>query len=121
PAALLLGGIILYPLVQAVSLAFQHYVLTDLASARFVGLGNFRRAFQDEFFWGSLGRSGYWVAVNLLLQMLLGVIFALVLNANFPLRGLVRGIMLIPWVTPSAVTAMMWVFMLDGQTGVIND
>jgi multiple sugar transport system permease protein len=121
PAGLLLGAIILVPLSRAVGLAFQDFVLTRMHQARFVGLDNFRRAFADQAFWMSLARSAYWVAGNLALQFALGLAFALVLNARFPLRGLVRGLILISWVTPSAVTAMMWIFMLDGQSGIVND
>ncbi len=121
PAGLLLGAIILVPLSRAVGLAFQDFVLTRMHEARFIGLDNFRRAFADQTFWMSLGRSAYWVAGNLVFQLALGLAFALVLNARFPLRGLVRGLILIPWVTPSAATAMMWIFMLDGQAGIVND
>ncbi len=121
PVFILLGIIAFYPLARAVAMAFQYYVLTDLANAHFIGLGNFAKALSDKLFWDSLSRSIYWVAGNIVVQLVLGLGFAIVLNQNFPLRGLVRGIILIPWVTPSVVAAMMWRFMLDGQTGVIND
>lgn len=121
PLFILLGAIVLYPLARAVSMAFQYYVLTDLPSAQYIGLGNFQKALQDKMFFDSLRRSLTWVAGNILLQLGLGLAFALILNREFPFRGIVRGILLIPWVTPSAVNAMMWKFMLDGQRGILNE
>lgn len=121
PVVILLGAIIFYPLTRAIGMAFQYYVLTDLPNAKFIGLGNFERAFSDKLFLDALGRSVYWVAGNIVLQLGLGLTFASILNQEFPLRGVIRSIILIPWVTPSAVTAIMWRFMLDGQSGLIND
>ena len=121
PAVILLGTIVLFPLLRAVSLAFQYYVLTDLPSSRFIGLGNFVKLFQDKLFLNAMWRSVYWVTGNIILQLGLGLTFALILNRDFPLRSVVRDIMLIPWVTPGAVNAMMWRFMLDGQKGIINE
>jgi len=55
------------------------------------------------------------------LQLLLGFATALLLNREFKWRGLARSLILIPWVTPSVITALMWRWMYDGNNGVIND
>lgn len=53
------------------------------------------------------------------MEMLFGLLIALLINRSFRGRGLVRAAVLIPWATPTAISAMMWQFLYDGQNGVI--
>ena len=55
------------------------------------------------------------------LETVLGIVVALVLNARFPGRGLVRAAVLVPWAIPTVVSAKMWSWMLHDQFGVMND
>lgn len=121
PALLLLLVVVLYPATTAIRLSFEHYVLTEAGDRRFVGLANYIRALSDPYFALALKNSILWVGSNLILQLVLGLGVALVLNADFPLRGLVRGVILVPWVTPSVVAALMWRFLLDPSRGIVND
>ncbi len=59
--------------------------------------------------------------VSVTLETLLGLAVALVLNANFKGRGIVRAAILIPWAIPTVVSAKMWGWMLNDQLGIIND
>jgi trehalose/maltose transport system permease protein len=55
------------------------------------------------------------------LELVLGMIIALVINANFKGRGLMRAIILIPWAIPTAVSSQMWAYMLESnRTGFFN-
>ena len=59
------------------------------------------------------------VAVSL--ELVLGIIVALIINANFKGQGLMRAIILIPWAIPTAVSSMIWAFMLQpNRTGFFN-
>ena len=121
PAVLLLGLIVLYPVIRAVGLSFYYYKLADINNREFIGLGNYIELFtNDNLFWTASGRSITWVVANVVFQLALGMAFALVLNEDFRGRGLMRGLLLLPWVMPSTVAGLMWVFMWDSQFGIIS-
>ena len=54
-------------------------------------------------------------------QFLLGFGLALVLNARFRFRGIVRAAAMVPWVTPGVLIGLIWRWLYDGDYGVIND
>ncbi|MCP4341985.1 MAG: sugar ABC transporter permease, partial [Desulfobulbaceae bacterium] len=54
------------------------------------------------------------------LQIVLGMIVALLLNMSFRGRSFVRGVIIIPWATPTFVAAFAWIWLLDAQYGIIN-
>ena len=59
--------------------------------------------------------------ISVTCETVLGMIVALVLNAEFRGRGFVRAAILIPWAIPTIVSAKMWAWMLNDQFGIIND
>jgi trehalose/maltose transport system permease protein len=63
----------------------------------------------------------WFTLVSVSIETVLGIIVALILNAAFPGRGLMRAVILIPWAIPTVVSARMWNWMLHDQFGVIND
>lgn len=120
PALLLVVGVIIYPICHAISLSFQYYKLTDFANRRFVGLQNYVAIWQNEAFIASLGNTVKWVVITVSFQLLLGLGLAMLLNTPFHGRGIVRSITLIPWVTPGVVIALMWVWIYNGNFGILN-
>ena len=121
PAFVVLFGVIGYPLIRAFIMSLHKIILTDPAAGQpFVGLSNYVTSISNPLFAGAVWRSAVWTGVNLVVQMLLGLIVALVLNEPFPWRSLARGITLIPWVTPSVVAVLTWRWMYDAEFGVIN-
>lgn len=121
PMLFLLGAIVVYPLVRSIYLSFFNYVLWRPFDVPFVGLGNYAKVLQDEVFWVSLRHTLVWVFFGVSFQFLLGFALALLLHQRFRGRGLVRSVILIPWVTPGVLIALMWSWMYDGNYGVIND
>src|SRR6185369_13206750 len=59
--------------------------------------------------------------ISVAIETALGLVVALVLNAEFRGRGLVRAAILIPWAIPTIVSAKMWAWMLNDQFGILND
>lgn len=86
----------------------------------FVGLENYVKVLNDPGFWGTFGRTLFWTAVSVGFQILIGLVFALLLNLRFPGRGALRGLFLLPWLTPVVVVALIWKWMLNDLYGVIN-
>jgi multiple sugar transport system permease protein len=87
---------------------------------RFVGFANYERAFADPLYWGSVGRSGYFVAAFVVETTLVGLAMALVLHERFPGRALMRSLLLIPWSLSRVVVGLLWIGILDFEFGALN-
>lgn len=121
PMLILLGAIVVYPILRSVYLSFFNYILWRPFNVPFIGLGNYLKVLQDEVFWVSLRHTLAWVFFGVSFQFIFGFALALLLHQRFRGRGLVRSVILIPWVTPGVLIALMWSWMYDGNYGVIND
>lgn len=123
-----LAVVAVWPLVRTILYAFTDASLSAPGQAQFIGVENF--AVEDGGYWyGLLTDPLWWNAVkntlvfavgSVAIEVVLGVILALVMNASFPGRGLFRAAVLIPWAIPTVVSAKMWAWMLHDQFGVVN-
>jgi multiple sugar transport system permease protein len=110
-----------YPLLETVRLSVFDHRLTSPDPQTFVGADNYRQLFtEDRNFWSVVRNSFVWVLGSTSLQLVVGTTIALVLNRPLRLRGLWRGLMLIPWVMPVVVVAIIWRWIFDGQHGLAN-
>jgi len=121
PIALLLTAISFYPALDAVWLAMTDANLLRLARARFVGFDNFLRLIVDPIFLQGLWRTLRWDIAVVFIELAIALPIALFLNLKFRGRGIVRAAVVVPYIIPPAVTALMWVYMFDGNFGVAND
>lgn len=121
PALLVTLFIVFMPMLQAIYTSFFDLVLWKANASRFVGFGNYIKLFNDKVFWIALGHTAIWIGLTVPLQMGLGLVTALLLNREFPWRGLARALIIIPWALPSVVIALMWRWIYDPNTGVLND
>jgi multiple sugar transport system permease protein len=119
PALAAYGTLILYPFLNSVRLAL--YKSTLIApDPVFVGLANFARLAADEQFRAAWLRTCVFVVATTGLTVLLGLAWAIILNQRFRGARILRSVSLVPWVIPSAVTALLWAWMLNGPYGVLN-
>ena len=86
----------------------------------FVGIENYIEAFGDPRFWSALGHTAFFAVTSVGLELIIGLWLALALNRAFRGRGLVRAAVLVPWAIPTVVSALLWRFMFEGQTGIVN-
>ncbi len=121
PILILLAAVSFYPAAYAVWLALTDASLLKLAHANFVGLHNFARLLGDPIFLNGIWRTMRWDLAVVFGELAISVPMALFLNLNFRGRAFLRAAILIPYVIPPAVTALMWVYMFDGTFGVVND
>ena len=121
PALIATLLIIFIPIVYTFGLSFMNYVVWKPQEIGFAWFQNYRAAFGDEIFWISFRNTIVWIVGVIGLQLLLGFAAAIFLNRTFGWRGLARALILIPWVTPSVITALMWRWMYDGNSGILND
>ncbi|PMQ00865.1 MAG: sugar ABC transporter permease [Dictyoglomus sp. NZ13-RE01] len=121
PALILILGIVAYPVFRAIWLSFHSYNPLKPFIVEYVGFDNYVKIFRDQLFITALKNSLIWTIGVVFFQFLGGLFGALILKQNFKGRSIVRGLSLIPWVTPSILIAIMWIWMLDGNYGIIND
>ncbi|MEM8665503.1 MAG: sugar ABC transporter permease, partial [Pseudomonadota bacterium] len=121
PAVIVTVAIVFLPMMQTAWMSLHEYVLFRPNDINFIGLQNFAAALSDEVFWISLWHTALWIFITVPAQLLLGLATALLLNQQFPWRGLARALVIIPWALPSVVIALMWVWMYDSNYGIIND
>ncbi|MBA2452355.1 MAG: sugar ABC transporter permease [Chloroflexia bacterium] len=120
PTLALLGVVILYPLVNGTRISFMRMRLTSAAEPHYVGFDNYVQLFQDSEFWFTFRTTAIWTVSNVGAQMLLGFGLALLLNEQLKARGLFRSIALVPYIVPSVCAALIWRWMFDGSSGIIN-
>lgn len=121
PSVILLLGIFGYPVLKVFSLSLQNYNYADFANKGFIGLENFRKIFtEDTVITESLVFSLKWVVSEVGLQLVFGMILALILNAKFRGRGAVRALTLIPWAVSGVLTTMLWMLILNQSIGLVN-
>lgn len=121
PILFLLLAVTFYPAFYAVYLAMTDANMIRLARAQYIGLGNFIRLWNDPLFFDSLWRTLRWDVVVVGFELLIALPIALFLNLNFRGRGFVRAAVVVPYIIPPAVAALIWVYLFDGSFGVVND
>jgi len=121
PIGLLLLAISVYPALYAIWLAGTDASLLRLARAQFIGLGNFTRLLGDGVFLEGLWRTLRWDMAVVLTELAVALPIALLLNASFRGRGFLRAAMMVPYITPPAVVALVFCYMVDGNVGIFND
>jgi multiple sugar transport system permease protein len=121
PAVLLLLLVFAYPIGRALWLSLFTKNLGTQLQPIFSGLDNYGRMVGDGRFWQSFGTTTLFTSISVLLELLLGLGIALVLNQKFQGRGLVRTIAILPWALPTALIALAWAWIFNDQFGVAND
>ena len=121
PACLLMGLIMIYPLGKVFYLSFQHYNPTKPFTNGFAGLDNFITIFTKKEFYNALGVSAKFVACEVVLQLIFGMIVALILNQRFKGRGFFRALTFLPWALSGVLTAVLWSILFNQHVGVLND
>ena len=120
PAALVVFGVIVYPMVKAAVFSVSDVQSVMQSSGPFVGLRNFAKALSDNNFWAAMSRTLYFTIVSTSLELLIGLGIAGLLNANIKGRWLLRTIVVIPWAVPTVVSGALWKGIFNSQFGALN-
>lgn len=112
--ALMIG----FPLIDTLWLSAQHFNFGS--QPHFAGLGNYGKLLADPKFWEGLRVTLELYLLSLALQLVVGLYLALLLHRTRVLRGLLRTLLVSPFVMPPVVVGMMWLVILDPSLGVAN-
>jgi ABC-type sugar transport system permease subunit len=119
PAVGMIVLVVAYPTAFAVWMSFHRKLATRIAMP-YVGLENYIKVLGGDLFWRSAGRSIMFTVPAIVLKLVVGFATALVLNENFPGRGLARAIVLIPWALPPITGVLTWKFLFHDSTNVLG-
>ncbi|MFN8523894.1 MAG: sugar ABC transporter permease [Chloroflexota bacterium] len=109
----------LYPLLFNLWISFQERKISSL-EPRWIGLANYARIVADPEVWNAIRVSLIFTSCSVLFSFLIGFGLALLLNRQFPGRGAVRSIFIVPWAVPAFVAALVWSWMFNDQFGIIS-
>ncbi|PSB35395.1 carbohydrate ABC transporter permease [Chlorogloea sp. CCALA 695] len=121
PALLLLLLVFAYPIARAFWLSLFTQNLGTKLQAEFSGLDNYVRMAGDGRFWQSFLTTSIFTTTSVVLELLLGMGIAIVLNQRFLGRSLVRTSAILPWALPTALIGLAWAWIFNDQFGVAND
>jgi len=119
PAVLLICSLLVYPVFYGVwlSLFKKHSFFPE---QKFVGLANYIYLMKNSEFWMSVWYGAVYSVSTIVLQIVVGVVAALIVNEAFKGRNFVRGIILFPYVIPTVVAIILWKWLLNDQFGLVN-
>lgn len=111
-----------YPMINVFAYSFYRYNISKPYVNGYTGFDNFIEIFtKDKLFWGALGVSIKWVFWTVSVQLVVGLILALILNKEMKFRGLIRTILFSPWAVSGILTAMLWILIYNEHMGLINN
>jgi multiple sugar transport system permease protein len=118
PALVVLVLFIAYPFALGVWLSFTDKLVGKPAS--FVGFENFTLLLDSQIFRRTVANTFVYTAAATVLKLVLGVALALLLNKHFRFQRLVRAASLLPWIVPTVLSALAWLWMFDATFSVFN-
>jgi trehalose/maltose transport system permease protein len=134
PMLAVLAAVAGWPLLRTIYFGFTNTSLSDFENHQWIGFANYFSVLKlpsgkviydgllvDPVWWRAVWNTVRFTLISVFFETILGMMVALVLNAEFRGRGLVRAAILIPWAIPTIVSAKMWAWMLNDQFGIIND
>ncbi len=119
PMLAVVVGVVGAPFLQAILLSFTNAKLGS-ATGSWTGLDNYTRLIGNENFRAAIGRTLYFTATSVALEMVLGVLVALLLNERFYGRTALRALLVLPWALPTIVNAILWRLIYHPDFGSLN-
>ncbi len=119
-----IGVIVLVALAPMLWTAWESLHMHDLRmpwlGRPFVGVANYAEVFADARFRAAMAHTAFFTAASVSLELLLGLVLALAMSRAVRGRGAVRVLVLLSWSTPTVVAALLWRFMFESRTGIVN-
>jgi multiple sugar transport system permease protein len=118
PPLLFLAALVGYPFCYGILLSLQDRPVAHAGT--FVGLKNFATNLHDPLFWRVALNTFVYTLVATLLKMVGGLGLAVAMNQHFRMKNLVRALLLLPFIVPTVLSTVAWMWMLDPAFSVVN-
>jgi ABC-type sugar transport system permease subunit len=120
PSLLVIFGVTLWPVISTFVLSFFN-APTGINQVRtFIGLGNYTEMLKDQTFWETIGRTFYFTAVSVGLELVLGLGIAQLIHSRPWGWQFLRLSLIIPWAVPTIVNGAMWRWIYSADFGALN-
>ena len=118
PALFLMTVLLIYPFFLAVYISLTDSILG--MPGKFIGFANFIKLLHDPLFRQTALNSLIYTVSTVSLKLFLGLILAQLLNQEFRYRNVVRGLILLPWIVPTSLSVLTWLWMFDSLFSIVN-
>jgi len=108
----------LYPIASSLYYSFTDYNV--LQPPTWIGLTNYQQIAQDPVFWTALGNTIFMVVVGIPIYTVVDIAVAILLNAKVPGQPFFRAVVFLPTLIPVVVLSILWEWLLNPQTGLLN-
>jgi multiple sugar transport system permease protein len=120
PAVLFVALMMVFPIGYTLWLSFHEWSMSAVTSPSWVAFENYMALFQDEIFRESLWITFYFTAGSVVIQTVLGILLALLMNAKIVGKGLVKTLFLLPMIATPVAVGLVWVLIYEPNVGVAN-
>jgi ABC-type sugar transport system permease subunit len=120
PSLVIILGVTLQPILSTFFLSFFKTGLGLNDQRLFLGFGNYLNLLGDSTFWVTIGRTAYFTIVSVGIELLLGLVIALLLHSHPPGWRFLRATLIIPWAVPTIVNGTMWRWIYNADYGALN-
>ncbi|MBE0671764.1 MAG: sugar ABC transporter permease [Anaerolineales bacterium] len=120
PAVLILLLLIAYPFCVAIWLSMTDKIIARSDTGNFIWFANFTKLFKDSIFQRTTINTFNYALVSVFFKLVLGLLMALVLDEVKIFKNFFRGILLLPWIVPTSLSALGFLWMFDSQFSILN-
>ena len=118
PTLVVVGAVIIFPWLY--TLWMSAFDWTIGSAAHYVGLGNYEKLFTNQRFGEAVLHTFYFTALAVAAPLVLGTAAAMIFHREFPFRGMLRGLFIMPMMATPVAVALVWTMMFHPQQGVLN-
>jgi multiple sugar transport system permease protein len=118
PALLVVGAVIIFPWLFTLWMSAFEWKIGG--TPHFVGFDNYTGLFTNARFLEAVVRTFYFTALAVIAPLIIGTIAALIFHREFPFRGVLRGVFILPMMATPVAVALVWTMMFHPQQGVLN-
>lgn len=123
PALAIVTAFILIPIADSVRMSFTEYKMKNILKGTPAVWNNFQnyiKLFHNKQFVPTIYRTFSFVTLVVLAQFVLGMVLALILNSNLRGARFIRSVMMMPWVVPTVISALIWLWIFQSQYGLFK-
>jgi multiple sugar transport system permease protein len=120
PSLVIIAIVAAYPIPYAIWLSLHQYSVRVQGLSRWVGFDNYLDALKSNEFWSSVKTTFLFTGISVSLELVIGVVMALLMHEAFRGRGILRAVVLVPWAVLTVGTAIMWRSIFEPDLGFAN-